>query len=577
MILTPGCEGHNAHLKGRCTAIPSLIAHVNIYFSTDPRPGTLPCSVSKPPPYFCLTLIIQRWLLLRITHLADRCANPYDITAAMSSTASQRALDYLEQLPGTTFTKLYQQPSTALAIFRRMLPHLAKTLVMAMLYMPTPLSVVDLDIWVRPDAGSLQTKDRALSVLQRLRILFDAQDASGRPAYKLADTFTKSLRLALTGGGNHRSFGVPCSTPDDKPVNVEYLDIFARQQWEAILYYVVGSANAVLGSSVDISAGTKQLLEKGEFVAVRNRTPVITQSGFTFLLQEINAQIWTLLIVYLEVSSSLQMDPVDVLSFLFTLGSLELGVSYSTSNLTPTQQQMLDDLADFGLVYRRSSDSTRYYPTRLATTLTSDAPALPNHSLTATTTSFANSSTSADAAANEKGYVILETNYRLYAYTSSPLLISIISLFAALHTRYPNLITAKITKPSILRALGAGITANQIITYLTVHAHPILRRHTPVLPPTVVDQIRLWQIEGERMTSWRGYLIRDVGSVEEYDKAVAYAEALGVLRKEFRNKGSFFVTRMDQMQVYFKNQAERRRIERERREREAAASTSGTQ
>jgi len=495
----------------------------------------------------------------------------------MSSTASQRALDYLEQLPGTTFTKLYQQPSTALAIFRRMLPHLAKTLVMAMLYMPTPLSVVDLDIWVRPDAGSLQTKDRALSVLQRLRILFDAQDASGRPAYKLADTFTKSLRLALTGGGNHRSFGVPCSTPDDKPVNVEYLDIFARQQWEAILYYVVGSANAVLGSSVDISAGTKQLLEKGEFVAVRNRTPVITQSGFTFLLQEINAQIWTLLIVYLEVSSSLQMDPVDVLSFLFTLGSLELGVSYSTSNLTPTQQQMLDDLADFGLVYRRSSDSTRYYPTRLATTLTSDAPALPNHSLTATTTSFANSSTSADAAANEKGYVILETNYRLYAYTSSPLLISIISLFAALHTRYPNLITAKITKPSILRALGAGITANQIITYLTVHAHPILRRHTPVLPPTVVDQIRLWQIEGERMTSWRGYLIRDVGSVEEYDKAVAYAEALGVLRKEFRNKGSFFVTRMDQMQVYFKNQAERRRIERERREREAAASTSGTQ
>lgn len=458
-----------------------------------------------------------------------------------------------------------------------MLPHLAKMLVMAMLYMPTPFSLIDLDVWVRPDPGSLQMKDRALSVLQRLRILFDAQDALGRPAYKLSDTFAKSLRMALTGGGNHRSFGVPCSAPDDKPVDVEYLDSFARQQWEAILYYVVGSANAGLGSSVDISAGTKQLLQKGGFVAVRNRTPMITQSGFTFLLQEINAQIWTLLIVYLEVSSSLHMDPVDVLSFLFTLGSLELGVSYSTSNLTPTQQQMLDDLTDFGLVYRRSSDSTRYYPTRLATTLTSDAPALPNNSLTATTTSLVNSSTPGDAAANEKGFVILETNYRLYAYTSSPLLISIISLFAALHTRYPNLITAKITKASVLRALGAGITANQIITYLTVHAHPILRRHTPVLPPTVVDQIRLWQIEGERMTSWHGYLIRDVGSAEDYDKAVAYADALGVLRKEFRNKGSFFVTRMDQMQVYFKNQAERKRVERERREREAAIHGSGVQ
>ena len=32
--------------------------------------------------------------------------------------------DYLEKLPGTTFRKLYQQPSTAFAIFRRMLSHL---------------------------------------------------------------------------------------------------------------------------------------------------------------------------------------------------------------------------------------------------------------------------------------------------------------------------------------------------------------------------------------------------------------------------------------------------------------------
>lgn len=38
--------------------------------------------------------------------------------------APSRPFDYLEGLPGTTFYKLYQQPSTALAIFRRMLPDL---------------------------------------------------------------------------------------------------------------------------------------------------------------------------------------------------------------------------------------------------------------------------------------------------------------------------------------------------------------------------------------------------------------------------------------------------------------------
>lgn len=269
------------------------------------------------------------------------------------------------------------------------------------------------------------------------------------------------------------------------------------------------------------------------------------------------------------------MDPVDVLSFLFTLGSLELGVSYSTSNLTPTQLQMLEDLTDFGLVYRRTPDSSRYYPTRLATTLTSDAPALPNNALLTTTTTSPNS-TDLASSASEKGYIILETNYRLYAYTSSPLLISILSLFATLHTRYPNLITAKITKPSILSAISAGITSDQIIAYLSTHAHPVLRRqaaihNAPILPPTVVDQIRLWQIEGERMKSTKGYLIRDVGGGEgEYERAVEYAEALGILVKEFRHKHSFFVTRMEQMSAYFNSLAQRRK---EAKEAAAAAAS----
>lgn len=38
--------------------------------------------------------------------------------------AGLQLADYLERLPGTTFRRLYQQPSTAFAIFRRMLPHL---------------------------------------------------------------------------------------------------------------------------------------------------------------------------------------------------------------------------------------------------------------------------------------------------------------------------------------------------------------------------------------------------------------------------------------------------------------------
>ena len=256
------------------------------------------------------------------------------------------------------------------------------------------------------------------------------------------------------------------------------------------------------------------------------------------------------------------MDSVDVLSFLFTLGSLELGVAYSTDNLTPTQHHMLDDLADFGIVYRRTPNSSRYYPTRLATTLTSDAPALTNASLTGNTLALPSSASGANVSNpsdTEKGYIIVETNYRIYAYTSSPLLISILSLFANLKTRYPNMLTATLTKNSIQSAIAAGITSNQIIEYLTTQAHPVLRKQRPILPPTVVDQIRLWQLEGERMTATQGFLIRDLGTKEEYEKAVTHADTIGVLVWRNDDKSWFFVTKFDQMQQYFRAAAQRKK------------------
>jgi hypothetical protein len=58
---------------------------------------------------------------------------------SVSPTPSLQLAEYLEKLPGTTFRKLYQQPSTAFAIFRRMLPHLGKRLSQK-LQKPTSLS-----------------------------------------------------------------------------------------------------------------------------------------------------------------------------------------------------------------------------------------------------------------------------------------------------------------------------------------------------------------------------------------------------------------------------------------------------
>ncbi|GAM88071.1 hypothetical protein ANO11243_061010 [Dothideomycetidae sp. 11243] len=430
---------------------------------------------------------------------------------------------------------------------------------MSMLFMPHPISQADVDGRFKTDAESLRAKDQSLSILARLKVFDEAKTVEGRAGYKLSKSFARSLRMALTGGGNHRSFGIPSTELEKGHITVEFLDSYARTQWEAILYFVVGSVETGMQAKVDVAEGTRQILSRGEFVRMRGQRPQITKKGFEFLLEETNAQIWTLLIEYLKLAEDLRMDSVEAISFLFTLGSLELGTPYDTTDLTATQKQMLEDLADFGIVYWRGSGSSMYYPTRLATTLTSDAPALPNSSLTATTVSA--TIPGAGSAENEKGFIILETNYRMYAYTSSPLLIQIIALFASLKTRYPNMLTATLTKTSIQRAIAMGITSDQIISYLTTHAHPILRRTNPVLPPTVVDQVRLWQLEGERMKATPGFLIRDVGTPgsAEYERAVRHAETLGILTWKDDAKGMFFVTRTEQLQQYFRAEAARKK------------------
>ena len=55
--------------------------------------------------------------------------------------------------------------------------------------------------------------------------------------------------------------------------------------------------------------------------------------------------------------------------------------------------------------------SSRYYPTRLATTLTSGNSAVVSSAVSSTST------TTGEDGATEQGFIIVETNYKLYAYT----------------------------------------------------------------------------------------------------------------------------------------------------------------
>ncbi|RYN42123.1 RNA polymerase II transcription factor B subunit 2 [Alternaria arborescens] len=477
----------------------------------------------------------------------------------MSASSSAQALEYLEGLPIATHKRLYEQPSTVLAVYRCMLPHLAKSIVMAMLYRPSSLPVADLDAWFKPSAR--REKEQAVFTLERLHIIAQVKQDDGTMAWTISTGFQKSLRNALEGSGTHRSFGVPATREESggKRLSVDFLDEYSRSQWEGILYYLVSGAAGLSKDSIsraEVGPGTKKLLHTGDLVRTIHGSPRITKDGFSFVLQETNAQVWSLLIVYLKMTNELGMSETEVLSFLFMLGSLELGQDYSTSTLSPTQAQMLEDLSSMGLIYRSDKNARTFYPTRLATTLTSDSGSA--MSASSNDIAQANQGNAGPSAAANKGFIIIETNYRLYAYTNSLIQIAILSLFTKLQHRFPNLVSGKLTKESVHKAVQSGITSSQIISYLTTYAHPQMQKTVPYIPPTVMDQIRLWEYEGERVETTTGYLMREFGSDAEYRDVLGYASALGVLVWQNDAGRCFFVSHVEQISAYLRKKKESR-------------------
>ncbi|CAO0799024.1 unnamed protein product [Mucor circinelloides] len=428
--------------------------------------------------------------------------------------------EYLETLPTFTFMRLFEKPATCLAIFR-LLPSLGRQIVMSLLYVQTPMPLNDLHTWVNKD-GQKKLAESLLK-LSRLRIL-EQNDTN----LVMNNTFRIEFQNALTGGGVQQSFGLPCSTPDKHAVDIGFLDHYATTQWEAILHYMVGTS-----LTKKPSRGVLNLLERSKLMQSSSETGQlqITNKGFQFLLQDVNTQVWAFLLQYLDMAEVLQMDLVEVLNFLFQLGSLELGENYSVETLTQTQLQMLEDLRDYGIVYQRKKASKRYYPTRLATTLTSGNAALAGAASKQSAMDGANTTSEAKTATEQidQGFVILETNYKLYAYTDSPLQIAVLNLFVQLQSRFRNMVTGVITRDSIRNALMKGITAEQIIYYMQSHAHAQMRKKIPVLPLTVIDQIRLWEMERNRLKPTPSYLYHEFNVQADFDAAEKYAKDLGVL------------------------------------------------
>ncbi|KAG7457552.1 hypothetical protein MATL_G00228210 [Megalops atlanticus] len=419
--------------------------------------------------------------------------------------------EYLRELSPDVLDRLYNHPATCLAVFRE-LPPLAKNYVMRMLFLDQPLPQAAVALWVKKD--SQKDHDQCVSVLMGLRLWHSQQLQGGLQGIVLNPIFKENLRVAVLGGGKAWVDEGSSLGPDRHARDVESLDRYAMERWEVILHFMVGSPSAAVSQDL-----AQLLTQAGLMRSEAGEAPCITSAGFQFLLLDTASQLWYFTLQYLNTAQSRGMDLVEILSFLFQLSFSTLGRDYSVEGMSESLLTFLQHLREFGLVFQRKRRSRRYYPTRLAITLAAGVTANSASSLTPGTT----------PGTGDSGFIVVETNYRLYAYTDSELQIALVALFSEMLYRFPNVVVAQITRESVQQAIANGITAQQIIHFLRTRAHPVMLKQTPVLPPTITDQIRLWELERDRLQFTEGVLYNQFLSQADFEVLRDRAQGLGVL------------------------------------------------
>ncbi|KAK8664745.1 hypothetical protein V6N13_084521 [Hibiscus sabdariffa] len=405
-------------------------------------------------------------------------------------------MDMVSSLPAIKLDMLYRNQFICEAILRS-LPPLAKKYVLQMLYIDAPVTSKSLQEWVLADGSSKHKV--AVDRLIQLRV-FEVIDRKKETAYKLNLTFQTSLRKHLIYGGTLPREPMPPNVIARLPTSEE-LDAYALEQWECFLLQLISSGQAERSSS--FSSSMMRIFQRGLLRQRDKEAARLTESGFQFLLMDTNAQLWYIIREYITNSEEQGVDQADLIAFLLELSFHTTGEAYNLDTLTDDQAVMIKDLADLGLVkLQKGRKDSWFIPTKLATNL---------------------SVSLADTTSRKQGFVVVETNFRMYSYSSSKLHTEILRLFSRVEYQLPNLIVGAMTKESLYNAFENGITADQIVTFLQQNAHPRVAEKVPSVPENVTDQIRLWESDLKRVEMTPSHFYDEFPSRDVFEAASDFA------------------------------------------------------
>eukprot|EP00040_Diaphanoeca_grandis_P028811 m.167501 g.167501 ORF g.167501 m.167501 type:complete len:500 (-) comp31464_c0_seq1:851-2350(-) len=426
---------------------------------------------------------------------------------------------FLEQQKTDTLEALFKEAACCFAVFAALTP-VAKHFVLRCLFVDEPLESTTIQQWtVHPTAVPTSTPttstptdtsastptpfDAGADAKKLLRKLFILIESDGM--VWLNPDFQSGLRVILAGGGK----SWVTRTKHIKKKDDAVLHEKATEKWEKIL-------NSIVAASPDDSEAKRSTGLSSEVERVLIKGGRVTKLGFQFLLQERKEQLWFYLFRYVKSFES-QGKLAESLTFIFKLCFSQLGADYPVDTCTTHEREVLiPHLRALGLIFQKKGTSTRYYPTPSAISLMR-----PN-------TGDSGSKSGRD------GFLIVETNFRVYAYNATKLQIDLLKLFIDIRYILPGVTVGIITRSSVRRALLDGITAPQLAYYLQIHAHPRMfddlqqiGDFKPV-PPTVTKQLFLWQAETMRLKTTPGRLY-SITSKSEFKSILKFAKEIGVL------------------------------------------------
>uniref|UniRef100_A0A915BEV8 General transcription factor IIH subunit 4 n=2 Tax=Parascaris univalens TaxID=6257 RepID=A0A915BEV8_PARUN len=442
-------------------------------------------------------------------------------------------LDYLVKRNREQLDTLYESPGAVFAIFRA-LPDVSQQCVLKVLWLREGVQSSIWQYWVKHEHSSLV--ENHFDLLRRLGII------EGKEQITLNPIFRKSYIRAVQMGLYRASQMKAMTDLDEKSRKSASKDLGkkATERWECILHYLALPSQK---SEQGVSGATKQLFRAAGLTSggEGEGDMEITSAGFQFLLLNQTEQIWIYILHYLRLEESMGKNVMAELDFLLKLtlcvdhthtngrlrvvdGDREKKATWRAffidESWSETITNFLMHLRELGLVFIRKRKDGYFFITPLFAHLTV--------------------SSSSETAIAEKrthsGYIIVETNYRVYAYTDSSLQLAILSTFTEMLYRFNDMSVGMLTRDSVRRALQVGITASQIISFLRANAHPetvVAANASPgvihCVPVTVADQIRLWEDERHRLVFFDSALYSTFESEREYIGVKEYTRSQDIL------------------------------------------------